>query len=131
MIKEIQIILKEIQDYQKNGKVETRFLHRILNQNVLLRINWKRTYDLAIDLGLIKERRRDTKSTENGLIFESMNESSDLVTDSRLFPISELNLQQKKFIFKKCILGNDNFKNINQFLMNVKFTDDNVLELFI
>ena len=132
MISEIQIILKEIEDNQtKNGKVETRFLHRILNQHVLLRTNWNRTYDLAIKLGLIKKIKNDTKSTENGLIFESMADSFDIVTDSILFPIWKLSLQQQKFIFKKCILGNNNFESINHFLKNVKFTADNVLELFI
>ena len=121
MINEIKIILRAIQDNQiKNGKVETRFLHRILDHHALLDINWNQTYALAIKLGLIKEIKNYTKSTENGLIFESMKEDSD-----------KLSLQQKKFIFKKCILDNSNFKSINHFSKNVKFTDDNVLELFI
>lgn len=121
MISEIQIILKAIQAHQtKSGRVETRFLHRILNRYVRFGTDWNKTYVLAIKLGLIKEIKKDTKSTENGLTFESMKEDSD-----------KLSLQQKKFIFKKCILDNEkNFKNINQFSMNVKFTDDNVLELF-
>ena len=131
MISEIQIILKDIQDHQKSGSVQTMFLHRILDRHVIFRVDWNRTYDLAIKLGLIKEIKKDTELTENGLTFESMKVSSDIVTDSTaVFPMWKLSPQQKRFIFKKCILGNDNFKNINQFLMNVKFTDDNVLELF-
>jgi len=121
MIKEIQNILKIIQAGKTAGKVEKYHLMRLLDRDAKPGRVWKDIYPIAIDFGLVEETKNGkwSKITDKGEEFESMIED-----------ISNFTIEQKKFLLKKCILGNRKFPILNQFLINTELVGTDGFEIF-
>ena len=82
-------------------------------------VNWYRTYELGIKLGLLKESKGYSSATNIGENFHSMNIHKQHLSD-----------QQKKLVFTKCVLKNENFLNINLFLDLFSSNEKGDFELF-
>ena len=111
MIREIQDIC-EILD---KGKFTTSPLNDLLNKRQIP----NNIYELAKKLNLIVVEGKNTKITDDGIMFFSMSESLSKLTDA-----------QTKFILESCILGNPNLDSVNDFLMNFKHDGDFIYKLY-
>lgn len=105
--------------YFNNSKnIEKKYLFFQLNRDTL-RVNWVKLYNLGIKLKILNENKGITKITSEGKTFYSMSNNS-----------SELNIEQKLFIFKNGILDNPSFKIINNFLKLFTLNNQDILEFY-
>jgi len=102
--------------------------HKLKKKNLMINlstlrlseyVNWVKTYELGIKLKLIQENKENVYLTNDGESFFLMNTSND-----------KLNNEQKNLVFKKCILGNKNFSNINDYLDLFALNENEDFELF-
>ena len=96
-----------ILDILIDNKILTKKILMLNLNNLRLseHVNWYKTYELGIKLGLLKESKGYSSATNIGENFHSMNIHKQHLSD-----------QQKKLVFTKCVLKNGNFLNINLFL---------------
>ena len=104
--------------FNNSQNIEKQYLFFQLNQDTI-RVNWIKLYNLGIELKILNEKKDISKITLEGKGFYSMYSNS-----------SELNSDQKLFIFKNSILNNPSFKVINNFLKLFTLNSEDNLEFY-
>ena len=114
MIDKIHELCKHLdKEGQDAGLLSQRF-----SQEYGHTVDFQPIYELAVRLGLVREKEKRAQITDKGSLFYSMSGSAE-----------KINAKQKQFIYERCVLKNEDFAEINSFINNFVF-EDYVLKIF-